>query len=140
MSATRIVALAFLAFAAALAATSWALPEGAGAVPGPAFFPLAIAAAMAALSIALLFQHAPGAAGETSTASGMSRRIAGAIGLLFLYLLLWGSGLFALRTAVFLCLLLRWTGQGWRSSAGVAATLTAVVVLAFQVGLRVSLE
>lgn len=101
MSATRIVALAFLAFAAALAATSWALPGAVGAVPGPAFFPLAIATTMAALSIALLFQHGSQPAGA-STAPGTARRVAGVIGLLFLYLLLWGTGLFALRTAVFL--------------------------------------
>jgi hypothetical protein len=61
-------------------------------------------------------------------------------GLLFAYLLLWGTGLFALRTAVFLALLLRMLGQSWRTSAVVGLTLTAAIVLAFQYGLRVSLE
>ena len=139
MSATRIAALAFLAFAAALGVASWALPEGVGAVPGPAFFPLAIAAAMAALAFALVLQPVPPAE-AAAAGEGTSQLVAGAIGLLFVYLLLWGTGMFALRTVVFLALLLRWTGQSWRASAGVAAALTAVVVLAFQVGLRVSLE
>ncbi len=140
MSATRITALAFLAFSTTFAATSWTLPKGVGAVPGPAFFPLAIATVMAALSVALVFDRGSRPAGEPSTTPGTTRGFIGVIGLLFLYLLSWGTGLFALRTALFLCLMLRWTGQGWRSSAGVAAALTGVVVLAFQVGLRVSLE
>lgn len=139
MSASRISASGFLAIAAALAAASWALPAGIGAVPGPAFFPLTIAAAMAGLSLALLRQAEHPAEAPPAPARA-TRLVASAIGLLFVYLLLWGTGLFPLRTVVFLSLLLRWTGQSWRASAGVAVTLTAVVVLAFQVGLRVSLE
>jgi len=139
MSATRIAGATFLIFSAALAAASWTLPAGVGAVPGPAFFPLAIAGAMALLAFGVLFQKED-APPPASPAPGAVKAVAGVIGLLFLYLLLWGTGLFALRTVVFLCLLLRWTGESWRASAGVSATLTAVVVLAFQVGLRVSLE
>jgi hypothetical protein len=137
LSAARIAALAFLAFAAALGAGAWALPEGLGRVPGPGFFPLAIALAMGALSASLLaWPGAPPA--EPAAAAGAPQRILGVIGLLFVYLLSWGTGLFALRTALFLCLMLRWTGQSWRASAGVAAALTAIVVLAFQAGLKVS--
>ena len=139
MTANRTTAVLFALFAMALAWASANLPSGVGAVPGPAFFPLTIAAAIALLAAALMVQASP-AAEAPQAAPAASRRVAGVIGLLFLYLLLWGTGLFALRTVIFLCLLLRWTGQGWRASAGVAATLTAVVVLAFQVGLRVSLE
>jgi Tripartite tricarboxylate transporter TctB family len=139
MSPGRMAAFAFLALSAGLAAGAWALPGGVGSVPGPAFFPLGIAAAMAALSIALLFQVEP-APSESSALPGAWKRIGGVVALLFFYLLLWGTGLFAVRTAVFLCLMLRWTGQGWRASAGVAATLTAIVVLAFQAGLKVALE
>jgi hypothetical protein len=138
VNATRIAALAFLAFAMALGAGAWTLPEGAGALPGPAFFPLGIAAGMAALSVALMFW--PGPAVESAAAPGGTRQAAGVVGLLLAYLLLWGTGLFAVRTAVFLCLMLRWTGQGWKASVGASAGLTALVVLAFQVGLKVSLE
>lgn len=139
MNLNRTTAAAFCLFAIALAAASGNLPSGVGAVPGPAFFPLVIAAAMAVLAAALMIQPERPSPAPPAQAGGAGR-VAGVIGLLFFYLLLWGTGLFALRTAVFLCLLLRWTGQSWRASAGVAATLTAVVVVAFQIGLRVSLE
>jgi hypothetical protein len=66
--------------------------------------------------------------------------VAGAIGLMFLYLLLWGTGWFAVRTAVFLTLLLRFLGQRWGTSVIVGVALTAAVVGAFQYGLRISLE
>jgi len=56
------------------------------------------------------------------------------------YLAMWGTGLFALRTAVFLALFLRLVGQSWRAGVSVSAALTAVAVLAFQIGLRVNLE
>ncbi len=140
MSASRIAAAGFLAFAAALAAGSWALPEGVGAVPGPAFFPLAISAAMAALALALLLQRETAPMAPPALEGSRSRLAAGVIALLSVYLLLWGTGLFALRTLLFLTLLLRGTGQSWRTGVGVAAALTAVVVAAFQMGLRVSLE
>ena len=68
------------------------------------------------------------------------RTVLGVVGLLFLYLLLWGTGLFPVRTAVFLLVLLRFLGQPWRSGLTVSLSLTAVIVLAFQIGLRVSLE
>jgi hypothetical protein len=93
---------------------------------------------MAVLGLTLLVR------GESSAESASSpetlKQAAGVVGLLFGYLLFWGTGLFALRTAIFLCLMLRWTGERWRPSVGVAAALTAVVVLAFQVGLKVALE
>ena len=138
MNATRAAALTFLVFAAALGAAAMALPEGTGTLPGPAFFPLGIAAAMAVLSLALIVWQGPPV--ESAAVPEGTKLVAGVVGLIFVYLLLWGTGLFALRTAAFLFLLLRWTGQGWKASAGVAAGLAALVVLAFQVGLKVSLE
>ncbi|MEZ5364869.1 MAG: tripartite tricarboxylate transporter TctB family protein [Bryobacterales bacterium] len=107
-------------------------------MPGPAFFPLAIAFAMAGLSIALLVW--PGHTPPPEAVPDAAKRIAGVVGLLFLYLMLWGTGLFFLRTAVFLALMLRWTGESWKSAAGAAAGLTTVVVVAFQLGLKVTLE
>jgi hypothetical protein len=53
---------------------------------------------------------------------------------------LWGSGLFALRSAVFLALFLRLLGETWKTSVAVSAVLAAGVTLAFQFGLRISLE
>jgi hypothetical protein len=139
LKATRIAALGFLGFSVTLATGTWALPAGAGGLPGPGLFPLGIAALMAALSASLIVWPGPPPPESAATADA-SKRLAGVVGLLFVYLLLWGTGLFAPRTAVFLFLMLRWTGQSWRASAGVAAALTAVVVVAFQLGLKVTLE
>jgi hypothetical protein len=43
------------------------------------------------------------------------------------------------RTALFLLLLLRGLGQSWRTALVLSLSLTAAVILAFQVGLRVPL-
>jgi hypothetical protein len=133
------VAAAFLFLGVYLVASASALPAGVGRLPGPGFFPQVIGSVTMMLAVALLIQAArrrEGGAFELANARG----IAGAIGLVFLYLLLWGSGWFALRTAVFLALLLRFLGQRWTASIAVGLALTAAVVGAFQYGLRISLE
>jgi hypothetical protein len=133
------VAAAFLLLGGYLVASASALPAGLGRLPGPGFFPQVIGSVTMLLAVALLIQTArrrEAGAFELANARG----IAGAIGLVFLYLLLWGSGWFALRTAVFLALLLRFLGQSWTASIAVALALTAAVVGAFQYGLRISLE
>jgi len=134
-----IVGTAFLALGVALVASSYALPAGMGRLPGPGFFPRVIGGVMALLSLALLWRARRGE--ETVDAAPADlRTVLGVVGLLFLYLLLWGTGLFPARTVVFLLVLLRFLGQPWRSGLTVSLSLTAVIVLAFQVGLRVSLE
>lgn len=134
-----IVGGSFLALGIALVASSYALPPGMGRLPGPGFFPRVIGGVMTLLSLALLWRARRG--GEIDTgAPGDLRTVLGVAGLLFLYLLLWGTGLFPVRTAVFLLVLLRFLGQPWRSGLTVSLSLTAVIVLAFQIGLRVSLE
>ena len=65
---------------------------------------------------------------------------AGAAGMLLVYLALWGTGFFPLRTVLFLTLLLKFPGQRWRSAAGAALVLTTPATAAFQYGLNVSLE
>jgi hypothetical protein len=133
------VAAAFLLLGVYLVASASALPAGVGRLPGPGFFPQVIGSVTMMLAVALLIQTArrrDGGDFEVANTQG----IAGAIGLVFLYLLLWGSGWFALRTAVFLALLLRFLGQRWTASIAVALALTAAVVGAFQYGLRISLE
>jgi hypothetical protein len=134
-----VVGGSFLALGLALVASSYALPAGMGRLPGPGFFPRVIGGVITALSLALLWRARRG--GETeSPAPADLRTVLGVVGLLFLYLLLWGTGLFPVRTAVFLLVLLRFLGQPWRSGLTVSLSLTAVIVLAFQIGLRVSLE
>jgi putative tricarboxylic transport membrane protein len=122
-----------------LVGSAFELPAGMGRLPGPGFFPAVLGAVIMLLAVALFVQTA-----RRREQGGFeldnARGIAGAIGLVFLYLLLWGSGWFALRTAVFLALLLRFLGQRWTASVAVGLALTAVVVGAFQYGLRISLE
>ena len=92
---------------------------------------------MLALSIPLLFRGGQPAA-ETSADGWLQTGMVA--GLTLVYLLLWGSGFFAVRTVIFLAVLLKLLGENWKSSVGVSATLTVVVVAAFQYGLRVNLE
>lgn len=129
----------FLAAGAALAIGAAGLPPGAGELPGPGFFPGTIAAIIVLLACAQLYSAFRDRAGA-GPAIGDIRGVAAAAGLLFVYLLLWGTGWFALRTAVYLLLLLRFFGQGWKQAAAVSITVAAAVTLAFQYGLRVSLE
>jgi hypothetical protein len=134
-----VVAAAFLLLGIYLAASAAGLPAGVGRLPGPGFFPQLIGSVTILLAVSLLVQTArrrdPGA-----FALANKKTVAGAIGLTFLYLLLWGTGLFALKTAVFLALLLRFLGQRWGVSVLVSLVLTATVVGAFQYGLRITLE
>jgi len=131
------VGASFLALGIALVASSYALPAGLGQ-PGPGFFPRVIGGAMLLLSLGLLWQaRRPVAA--PSTGAGDRKAVLSVVGLLALYLLLWGTGPFAVRTVVFLLLLLRGLGQSWRTALLLSLSLTAAVILAFQVGLRVPL-
>ena len=139
--ANLIVASAFAALGIYLIASSLAFPAGVGRLPGPGFFPQVIGAVIILLAGALAAQTLKARTvpqGDWQFENG--RAIAGAIGLVFVYLLLWGVGFFALRTALFLALFIRFMGQPWKHSVLVAVVLTAVVVGAFQYGLHVSLE
>lgn len=137
MNRDRIVGIVFAVVAAAFLLGAKALPPSLGNLPGAGFFPFWIGAAMLGLSVPLLLRSGPQAL--QTPAEGWAQ--AGMVGALtLLYLLLWGSGFFAVRTVVFLAILLKMLGESWRGSLGVSATLTAVVVAAFQYGLRVNLE
>jgi putative tricarboxylic transport membrane protein len=138
VSKDRIVGASFLVLGIALVASSYALPPGLGRVPGPGFFPRVIGGVMLLLSASLLWQ-ARRPAPAPSTGGADTRTVLFVVGLLFLYLLAWGTGPFAVRTAVFLLLLLRGLGQPWRAALTLSLSLTAVVILAFQLGLRVPL-
>lgn len=136
-----IVASGFALLGSYLIASSFALPPGMGRLPGPGFFPQVIGAAILFLAGALLVQTMRArSAPQSEWRIENGRAIAGAIGLVLVYLLLWGTGLFALRTAVFLALFIRFMGQPWKQSIAVSIVLSAVVVAAFQYGLHVSLE
>jgi hypothetical protein len=136
-----IVAFGFALLGLYLIASSFALPPGMGRLPGPGFFPQVIGVAIMLLAGTLLVQTIRArTAPQSDWRIENGKAIAGAIGLVFVYLLLWGTGLFALRTAVFLALFIRFMGQPWKQSIVVSVVLSAVVVAAFQFGLHVSLE
>ncbi len=133
------VASGFFLLGAYLVGSAYELPAGMGRLPGPGFFPQVLGSVILLLAVALFVQSARHRE-KGAFVLDNARGVAGAIGLTFVYLLLWGNGWFALRTAVFLALLLRFLGQRWTASVAVGLALTAVVVGAFQYGLRISLE
>lgn len=135
-----VVALCFLLLGGYLVVTALGLPAGVGRLPGAGFFPLVTGVVTLVLT-ALLFVQTWRRREEAAPAETAHwTAIGGVIGLTFFYLLLWGTGLFWLRTVVFLALFLRLLGEAWKTSFLVSATLTVAVTLAFQVGLRISLE
>lgn len=134
-----IVGVTFLAIGLALIASGLAFPKGVGGLPGAGFFPQAIGGLMALLACGLLLKGRDGA-GDRPAAISNPRQVVGTAALLFGYLLLWGTGFFAARTAVFLALTLRFLGQGWAAAAAYSTALTIFVYLAFNMGLNVSLE
>jgi hypothetical protein len=134
-----VVAIAFLLLGIYLVASASGLPEGLGRQPGPGFFPRVVGSVTLLLAALLLMQAVRRREGG-SLALTNPGAVGGAIALTFLYLLLWGTGWFAVRTAVFLALLLRFLGQRWMASIIVGLALTAAVVGAFQYGLSISLE
>ena len=135
----RALAAAFLVLGVGLLASSFALPEGVGREPGPGFFPRVIGGVTLLLAIALWWQSRRPAP-PRATAPMDLRGVLVATGLLALYLLLWGSGFFGLRTAAFLLVLLRFLAQPWRTALAVSISLSVAVLLVFRVGLGVSLD
>jgi hypothetical protein len=129
----------FLALGVALIVSGLGFPSGVGGLPGAGFFPQATGGLMALLAVGLLVRRS-NAGDDKSIAASNLKQVAGTAALLLAYLLLWGTGLFAARTAVFLLLTLRFLGQQWIPAVGYSAVLTAFVYLAFDMGLNVSLE
>jgi putative tricarboxylic transport membrane protein len=134
-----VVAMCFLAIGLSLAIFSGNFPAGVGPLPGPGFFPRVIGLCMVALA-AWLVKQSFAANRQTPFTIENKRTVIGALGLTFLYLFFWGSGLFAVRTAVFVVLLLKLFGQSWKSALLVSVALTLIISLSFQFGLRLTLE
>lgn len=137
--ANLVLAVLFGVFGAALYGGAAALPPG-GNLPGPGFFPKTIAVVMMLVAAGLLVQTFRAKTAPGAFSWGDRRTVGGAALLIALFLALWGTGYFAVRAAVFLMLLLLLVGEPWKRGAAVSVILAAVVSLAFQVGLRISLE
>ena len=85
-----VVAAGFLLLGLYLLMSSFALPAGMGGLPGPGFFPQVIGAVITALA-ALLLAQSLRAEDEQALVFENKAAVAGAAGLTFAYLLLWGS-------------------------------------------------
>jgi putative tricarboxylic transport membrane protein len=132
------VAGAFLLLGVGILLSSFGFPAGMGRLPGPGFFPAVIGAAITCFSVALLWSAFQKPVEESASIGGR-KTLAITIGLLIVFLALWGVVPFPVRTVVFVAVFLRLVGETWLRSVVVAAALTTAVVLAFQYGLRVSL-
>jgi hypothetical protein len=131
-----IVAAVFMALGAGLAASAWRLPSGVAGLPGPGFFPGIIGIVMFLLAGGLLLKSP----GTSALRIGNAKAVAATSALTLVYVALWGTGGFALRTAVYLAVLLMLLGERWWRALIGAAVLTGAVTAAFSLGLGLRLE
>jgi len=130
----RLLALAVVAASGAYLLSALALPSGTPARPGPGFFPLAIGAFGAVMALAWTaraFRRAPAPAGERAPVEGLGRVVATGAALVgFCFLLPWIG--YPVAALVFVGLLLRWLGAGWRSAVvtGVASAIVSYYLFA----------
>jgi len=129
----------FLLLGAYLTLSSFSLPAGSGGYPGAGFFPRVLGIVILVLAVLLVCQTLLGGR-VAGIQMGHGRMVAGVAALTLVYLLLWGTGIFALRTFVFVAIFLRFLGQPWKTGLTVSAVLTACVTAAFQYGLNLSLD
>jgi len=134
-----VVGAVFLVVGVYLLISSFGFPPGMGPLPGPGFYPGIIGAVIILLAVTLL-------AGSLRSADKghflveNRRAIALTAGLMALYIAFWGVIPFALRTVLFVVVFLRLLGQRWKPAIMVSLVLTAVVLAAFQYGLRVDFD
>lgn len=133
------VGLIFLFLGICLLVSSFGFPPGMGPLPGPGFYPGIVGAAIMLLAASLVAGSLR-SAGSASFAVENRRAIAVTAGLLALYIALWGVIPFAIRTVLFVVVFLRLLGQRWKPAIAVSLVLTAVVLAAFQYGLRVDFD
>jgi hypothetical protein len=138
----RLLALAVVAASGAYLLSALALPSGTPARPGPGFFPLAIGAfgaVMALVWTASAFRRSPTAALDHGTSvEGFGRVVATAGALVgFCVLLSWVG--YPVAALVFVVMLLRWLGAGWRSALVIGVASAAASYYLFGVLLDVPL-
>lgn len=133
------IAVTFFALGFFVVIESFGFPPGIERMPGPGFFPQLIGFTMmllAALVAAQSFTQALAIPLEIENKAAVLSVLA----LTLAYVSLWGTGAFAIRTMIFLTLLLRLLGERWREAITVALVISAGIVLGFSYGLRLSLE
>lgn len=136
---SMVLAGCFLLLGVYLVLSSFSLPGGAAGYPGARFFPQVLGIVIVVLSGLLVLEGWLGdRAGSFEV--GHAGAVAGVAALTLVYLLLWGTGFFPIRTFIFIALLLRFLKQPWKTGLTVAAVLAAVVTVAFGYGLHLSLD
>lgn len=138
----RLLALAVLAASGVYLATAWPLPRGTAAGPGPGFFPLAVGAFGAAVALIWMtsaFRRAPAAGGGVITAPEGRRRVVatGALLVGFCLGLPWTG--YPVVAFLFVGLLLRGLGAGWRAALAIGLLSAAISHYLFGVVLGVPL-
>jgi putative tricarboxylic transport membrane protein len=139
----RLVALVVVAASGVYLMTGLALPLGTTSRPGAGFFPIAIGAfgaIMALVWTAAAFRRAPvAAAGEPGISGPAKGRVVATTAALlgFCFLLQWAG--YPIAALVFVTVLLRCLGAGWRAAAVTGVASAAVSYYVFGVLLNVPL-
>ena len=140
--AERLLALVVVAASGAYLLSALGLPAGTTARPGPGFFPLAIGAfgALTALAWTVTAFRRPAAPavadGAPAEGSGRVAATAGAL-IAFCLLLPWIG--YPIAALIFVTLLLRWLGAGWRAAVVTGVGSAVVSYYLFAVLLSVPL-
>jgi len=138
----RLLALGVVAASGAYLLSALGLPSGTPARPGAGFFPLAIGAFGVVMALGwtmTAFRRVPAAAGAERVPAEHRRRVVATAGVLvgFCLLLPWVG--YPVAAFVFVALLLRWLGAGWRSALVTGLASAAVSYYLFGVLLSVPL-
>ena len=132
--AERLLALVVVAASGAYLLSALGLPAGTTARPGPGFFPLAIGTfgALTALVWTVTAFRRPAATVADGAPAEGSRRVAATAGALIAFCLLLPWIGYPIAALIFVTLLLRWLGAGWRAAVvtGVGSAMVSYYLFA----------
>jgi len=135
----RVLGGGAILLAAIVGSVSWQYGVGSATLPGPGFWPLAIALSMAGLGAALIAHPTPAGSAPTDGVSRWKRFAVGMGTLVFYVLALEPLGYLA-ATFVLLVVQLRWVeGCSWRASFLTSALAAAISFIVFRALLDVPL-
>ena len=139
--AERLLALVVVAASGGYLLSALALPSSTPARPGPGFFPIAIGAFGAVMTLVwtvTAFRRGPAVAADPTPPEAAGRVVATTAALLgFCFLLPWIG--YPVASLIFVTLLLRWLGAGWRTALVTGLASAAVSYYLFGVLLGVPL-
>lgn len=139
MPVDRILGSAAVILATIVGTVSWRYGVGSGRLPGPGFWPMAIAASMAVLGAALLARPDPAGSAPAEGASRWSR-FAIAMGTLVFYVAALEPLGYLAATFVLLVVQLRWVEQrSWRVGLPISALAAVISFVVFRALLNVPL-